>query len=90
LLYKFTGPSIKVLISNNYSGTGDPNLATWTDLSTGINLSTGNYVWANSGSINISSFTGAGNSAVYVAFKYTSTVAESSTWEIDNVKIIPN
>jgi hypothetical protein len=88
--YKFTGAPIKVLISKNYSGTGDPNLATWTDLSAGITLSAGNYVWASSGPINITAYTGVGNNAIYVAFKYTSTSTESSTWEIDNPKITAN
>ncbi len=88
--YKFTGDPIKVLISNNYPGTGSPNAAgvTWTTLT--ANLSTGNYVYANSGNIDISSFTGSGNSGVYVAFKYTSSSAAGSTWEIDNVKITTN
>jgi hypothetical protein len=86
--YKFTGNPIVAMISNNYSGTGDPNNATWTPLS--ANLSLGNYVYVNSGNIDISAFTGAGNENVYVAFKYTSTNSAASTWEIDNVKIIPN
>jgi hypothetical protein len=91
--YKFTGDPIKVYISNNYSGSGDPYAAgvTWTELiipATG--LSTGNYVYANSGYLDISSFTGAGNNNVYVAFKYTSSTSAGSTWEIDNVKISKN
>lgn len=84
--YKFDGPVIQVLISNNYSGIGNPNAATWTTL-TGAVLSTGNYVWANSGLLNINAFVGTGNSKVFVAFKYTSTSSLGSTWEIDNVKI---
>jgi len=87
--YKFTGDAIKVYISNNYSGAGNPNAATWTEL-TGAVLSTGNYVYANSGNLNINAFTGAGNSSVYIAFKYTSNTTAASTWEIDNVKISTN
>jgi hypothetical protein len=85
--YKFNGNPIEVLISRDYSGTGNPNSATWTNLSTGITLSTGNYVWIGSGAININAFTGTGNNSVYIAFKYTSTSSAGSTWEIDNVKI---
>jgi hypothetical protein len=85
---KFNGNAIVALISNNYNGQGNPASATWTSLT--ATLSTGNYVWTNSGAINISSFTGAGNSAVYIAFKYTSTTSASATWEIDNVKIKQN
>jgi hypothetical protein len=89
--YKFTGNPIKVFVSNNYSGTGSPAAAgvTWTEL-TGAVLSNGNYVYANSGALNLSAFLGAGNSAVRVAFKYTSTTSAASTWEIDNVKILGN
>ncbi|HOZ76306.1 MAG TPA: DUF5689 domain-containing protein [Flavobacterium sp.] len=86
--YKFDGPAIVALISNNYVS-GDPNAATWTTL-TGATLSTGNYIYANSGPLDITAFTGAGNTNVRVAFKYTSTTAQSSTWEIDNVKISGN
>jgi hypothetical protein len=86
--YKFTGDPLVVLISNNYSGTGSPNAAgvTWTTL-TGAVLSSGNYVYANSGNLDITGFTGSGNSNVYIAFKYTSSASAASTWEVDNVKI---
>ena len=89
--YKFTGDPIVVLVSKNYSGTGNPYAAgvTWTTL-TGAALSAGNYVWTNSGNLSLSSFVGAGNSTVYVAFKYTSSTTAASTWEIDNVKILGN
>lgn len=87
--YNYSGNPIQVFISNNYSGTGSPNAAgvTWTQLSP--TLSTGGFVYANSGALNINSFTGAGNDSVYVGFKYTSTTSAASTWEIDNVKITP-
>ena len=87
--YKFAGDPIVALVSNNYSGTGDPNLATWTPL-TGAVLSSGNYVYANSGLLDITAFTGGSNTNVHIAFKYTSNTTTASTWEIDNVKITPN
>ncbi len=88
--YKYSGDPIKVLVSNNYSGAGNPNLATWTVLTP--TLSAGNFVYVNSGNLNINAFTGSGNTNVYVAFKYTSgaSSANNSTWEIDNVKITGN
>lgn len=76
---KYTGPDIQTLISIDYTGAGDPNNATWTTLS--ATLSTGNYVWTNSGVIDLSSYHGTG----YIAFKYTSTTVESKIWEIDNI-----
>ena len=85
--YNYSGNPIKVYISNNYSGTGNPNASgvTWTELFP--TLSTGGFNYAFSGALNINSFTGSGNDNVYVAFKYTSTSSASSTWEIDNVLI---
>jgi len=83
---KFSGNPLEVKVSSDYAG-GDPNTATWTDLSATLDLDTNNYNWTGSGIIDISSFAG-GN--VYVAFKYTSTSSASTTWEVDNVKIIKN
>jgi hypothetical protein len=87
--YKFTGNPIEVYVSTNYPGTGSPAAAgvTWTAL-TGASLSQGNYVYVNSGALNLDAFTGAGKTNVRIAFKYTSTTSAASTWEIDNVKVI--
>lgn len=89
---KFAGATLQLFISTNYSGTGNPNLATWTDISSlatfaPLNLS-GSYTYLNSGAVNINGFTG--NNAVYVAFKYTSTTSAAATWEVDNIKLIAN
>jgi len=82
---KFTGNVLEIKISSDYAG-GDPNTATWTDLSATLDASNA-YTWTNSGNIDISSFAG-GN--VHIAFKYTSTSSASMTWEVDNVKITKN
>ncbi|MBS1535410.1 MAG: choice-of-anchor J domain-containing protein [Bacteroidetes bacterium] len=89
---KFQGNALQVFISNNYPGSGTPNAAgvTWTPITATLSPINGNYVWTGSGDVNIDSFTGSGNSTVYVAFKYTSTTSASATWEVDNVKITPN
>ncbi len=89
---KFAGNALQVFISNNYSGSGSPTATgvTWTPITATLSPINGNFVWTGSGNINIDSFTGAGNSTVYVAFKYTSTTTASATWEVDNVKITPN
>ena len=83
---KFSGNVLEVKISSDYAG-GNPNDATWMDLAATLDLDTSNYKWTGSGIIDISSFAG-GN--VYVAFKYTSTSSASTTWEVDDVKIIKN
>lgn len=88
---KFAGNPLTVLISKNYTGTGNPNSATWTTLSgTLAPVNGSSYVWTGSGPVNINSYTGPGNNTVYIAFKYTSTASASATWEVDNVKITGN
>ena len=76
----YTGNDLQAFISSNYTGTGDPNIATWTPLA--FTLSAGGWVWTPSGNIDISSINGTG---VHIAFKYTSTDTQSSTWEVDEV-----
>lgn len=86
--YKFTGAPIEVYVSNNYSGAGNPEVAgvTWTKIN-GAALSPGNYTYVNSNPLDISAFTGAGNTTVYIAFKYTSSSSDGSTWELDNINV---
>jgi hypothetical protein len=83
---KFSGNLLEVKISSDYSG-DNPNDATWTNLSAVLDTDTSNYIWTNSGNIDISSFAGEN---VYLAFKYTSTSTASTTWEVDNIKITKN
>ena len=64
------GDPLTVLISTNYTGTGDPNSSTWVDLDP--ILSTGNtsgYAssWVESGDVSLNTYTGG---TVYIAFKY--------------------
>lgn len=88
---RFAGNALTVLISKNYSGTGNPNSATWATLSGTLAPMNGpSYVWTASGPVDISSYTGSGSNTVYIAFKYTSTNSASATWEVDNVKITAN
>lgn len=80
-------PAVKIKYSTNYSGTGNPELASWTELS--ATWPTENsQSWTSSGNIDISSILG---DQVYFAFQYTSTgiVSDAAAiWEIDSVKII--
>jgi len=80
--YKYTGPPLEALISNDYDGLTNPNDFLWTPLT--ATWSTGNWVWTPSGSINVS---GTNGTQVYIGFKYTSTATESSTWELDDIVI---
>ncbi len=98
----FPVPSdLKVLVSSNYTGAGDPwaTGVTWTDITTTATLSPGsttsNYPssYTGSGSISLSSYTGTIYIAfVNVAFDNTSTTAQNgdktSAWEIDNIRVL--
>ncbi|WP_264559975.1 DUF5689 domain-containing protein [Flavobacterium sp. N2270] len=81
---KFAGNVLEAKISTNYSGSGNPTSATWTNLTATYDTNTGSYIWTNSGNIDLSAYTGG---SVYIGFKYTCTASAASTWEVDNVKI---
>ena len=81
--YSYAGNPLAVKISNNYDGSGDPNSFTWTDLAP--TLSSGGYVWASSGDIDVS---GASGTGIYVGFKYTSDATNASTWELDDLLVL--
>ena len=78
----YNGPDVQLFFSNNYDGE-NPATATWTELE--FNKSTGSYAWAESGSIDLSSFTG---ESCYIGFKYTSTETEAAAWEIDDITLM--
>jgi hypothetical protein len=79
----YTGPDLEPLISSDYDGGGDPSTATWDELT--WTMSPGSWEWTSSGNIDLSGISG---TAVYLAFKFTSTTAGSATWEVDNVLVI--
>lgn len=85
---KYSGNSLQVYISTNYTS-GVPSAATWTLVPASFAAVNSNFVWANSGQIDISTFA-ANQSNVRVAFKYTSTTSAAATWELDNVLITAN
>jgi len=81
---RFAGNQLQIYISTNYAGSGNPNLATWTEVFGTLDTNINSFVWTSSGLIDISS--AAGNT-VHIGFKYTSTTAASATWEVDNVRV---
>jgi hypothetical protein len=83
---RFAGNLLEIKISSNYTS-GDPNAATWSNLSATLDTNTASFIWTPSGNINISAFTGG---TVRIAFKYTSTATASTTWEVDNILILKN
>ena len=83
---KFDGPALKVMVSMDYDGAGDPSDYTWLDITEYFNYSTGNYEWVESGKMSISQpnlFPG----HYHFAFVYYSTTEAASSWEIGYVKV---
>lgn len=76
---------LTVVISTDYSGSGDPSTATWTTLTS---LTTGSdWTWFDSGDIDLSTYIG---NTVYIAFHYQSSGTAdgyASTFEIDSFKV---
>ncbi len=80
--YNYSGTPLSVWVSTNYDGFSAPSTATWVQISP--ILSSGAWSWVNSGDVSLLSFL---SSNVHVAFKYTGTSTNGSTWELDDIII---
>lgn len=77
----FTGPRLKLKVSTDYIS-GDPNLATWTELADRFAQSD---VWTSSGEINLAAFKA---SNVRIAFVYTSSPElGAARWTFDDFSL---
>ncbi len=77
--------NMKVYISTDYFGLGDPYAAIWTELVVPNRSSGGSWSFVSTGTIDISTYVG--NSNVHIGFKYLSNTTSAGTWEIDNVSV---
>ncbi len=80
----FTGASLQLKVSTNYSGTGDPNLATWTTVN-GKFPSQISDIWKLSENINLSDYKSANT---YFAFVYHSTTEDGARWTLDDITVV--
>ena len=80
---RFNGAPLQLKVSVDYTGTGDPNLATWTDLNGKFAPQTSD-TWTLSSNINLAAFK---QSRVYIAFVYTSTSDDGARWTLDDISI---
>ncbi|TVZ37332.1 endonuclease/exonuclease/phosphatase family protein [Alteromonadaceae bacterium 2753L.S.0a.02] len=64
--------------------TGDPAVASWTDISDRVTWSAGNFVFTDSGEVSLSDFVG---QPIVVAFHYAHPAADSTKWEVDDILI---
>jgi hypothetical protein len=78
----FNGLPLQLKVSTDYVS-GDPTLATWTDINGKFPLQTSN-TWTLSENINLSAFKG---SNVHFAFVYTSTDEDGARWTVDDVTL---
>ncbi len=81
---RFVGPSLKLMVSTNYSGTGNPNNATWTELSGGF-PDIDSDVFKETKDISLSNFKTANT---YIAFVYTSNPTDGAArWTLDDFSV---
>lgn len=77
----FSGTDLEVLYSTDYLGTGDPNVANWTNITT---ITSGN-AGTTSNNTGLNSLN---NASVYVAFKYTFASGSCSQWTVSDFSVI--
>ena len=87
-IMKFPGDPLVLHVSTDYDGTSNPNSqGTWTDITSFAIWDVDNAAWGNwtlSGGVDLTSYI---SSATYIAFEYSGSNTDGSTWEIDNIKI---
>ena len=85
LTQRFGSQNLELLYSTDYSGTGDPNSATWTSLqSIAPQSSNSSVATINVDNISLNSISG---TSVYFAFRYTSSASGCSDWRVANITI---
>ena len=82
---KFEGDPLRVAISTNYVGNGDPSDYDWEDITDAFDYSPGNYEWVESGAVNVINIVN--GMSFYIAFIYTSSPEAAASWEIDFVRV---
>jgi len=79
---KYAGNGLKIMVSTNYSGAGDPTAATWAELAT---LASDNAdAWKLLENLDLKNYKSANT---YIAFVYTSTTTSAARWTLDNFEV---
>jgi trimeric autotransporter adhesin len=76
----FSGDGLQLKYSSNYTGSGDPTLATWTSID-------GKFPASNSAAWTKSSNVILPKSAIYIAIVYTSNTTAASRWTFDDWQV---
>ena len=87
-IMKFPGDALVLHVSTDYDGTSNPNSqGTWTDITSLATWDVDNTAWGSwtpSGGVDLTSYI---SGTTYIAFEYTGSNTNGSTWEIDNIQI---
>lgn len=82
--YSYEGNALELLYSSDYDpNTMQPGDAEWVNITDRAAWSEGYFEWAESGDVELKDLT----APIRFAFKYTSTTAGASTWEITDLMI---
>jgi trimeric autotransporter adhesin len=79
----FAGNALQLKVSTNYSGFGDPNAATWTNLDGRFPAPSSN-IWTMSDSISLAGFAVPN---VFIAWVYTSSTTAAARWTLDDISV---
>jgi len=80
-----SGVELKVLISENFTGTGNPNAATWTELTYNTPSAGQSWTFYTAPAIDISAY--AGKPSVHIAFKYKRPTSAKTVWEVSYMSV---
>ena len=82
---RWEGDMLRLLISTNYDGQGNPNDFIWGDFTSYANwdlISSTYESWTFSENVDLSIFS---NSSIYIAFKYVGSSFDGKAWAVDNI-----
>ncbi len=82
----YTGPALQVKVSSDYDGVGNPNDFTWEDFTGAAQwpVEGSFFEYTSSGVLDLSNYT---DQSINIAFVFYSTIDESATWELDNIRV---
>ncbi|MBS3768565.1 MAG: choice-of-anchor J domain-containing protein, partial [Candidatus Cloacimonetes bacterium] len=75
----------EIFISTDYTGTGDPNTANWTELTVTGRSGGNSWTFVDVDPVDLSTYDD--EASVYIAYKYTSSDTNAGTWEIGEVVV---
>lgn len=83
--YSHAESSQEVFVSTDYLGVGNPNDATWVELTVTNRAGGSSWDFVTVDNIDLSAY--AAESNVHIGFKYTSTTNGAATWRVDNINV---